>query len=216
MQKIPTININYSPEFEEIRIKDVFGKMNWFREHGYNPLFPGNKKLSELDENCKLSDLLPLAKLEYDQQFYSELTSKFMEQWQWFVDYLKDSPIEATALKFQDKYEVFLTSYGTGGSYELPNIVIMNIRNRDQDRLVVILFHEIIHLSIESFIQKYAIPHWYKERIVDLFYKRIFPEKAFEQNLPKEVLAVDPIFNNHFGDPEGMIKELAEYLAKKS
>ncbi len=139
-----------------------------------------------------------------------------MDQWQWFVDHWKESPIETTALKFYDKYEVFLTSYGTGGSYELPNIVVMNICNRDQDRLVIILFHEIIHLNIESFIQKYSIPHWYKERIVDLFYKRIFPEKAFEQNLPKEVLAVDPIFNSHFADPEEMIKEFAEYLAKKS
>ena len=214
MQKIPTIKINYSLEFEQIRVKDTFEKIDWFREHEYNPIFPGNKRIPDISETCELTDLIELVHSEYDQHFFIDITRKFEDQWKWFVDNWQESPINQTALVFEDSYEVFLTSYGVGGSYDLPNTVVMNVRQRAHHKLVVILFHEIIHLSIEPFIQKYSIPHWYKERIVDLFYKRIFPEKAFEQNLPKEVLVVDSIFNNNFSQPEEIIKELSKYLAE--
>ncbi len=214
MQKIPIIKINYSLEFEQIRVRDTFKKIEWFREHKYDPLFPGNKKLSEIDDGCRLDDLIELAKSEYNQQYYIDISSRFIDQWQWFVDHWNESMIEESALKFQDTYEVFLTSYGVGGSYDVPNTIVMNMRQRDHNRLVIILFHEMIHLTIEHLIQKYSIPHWYKERIVDLFYKKLFPEKSFEQNLPKEVLAVDSFFNKHFSQPEVMIKELAKYLTR--
>lgn len=214
MQKIPTIKINYSLEFEQIRVKDTFEKIDWFRKHGYNPILPGNKRISEIDETFNLSAFLDLAEFEYEQQFFLETEKKFEDQWKWFIDNWHESPIRKTALTFEDSYEVFLTSYGTGGSYDMPNIVVMNVRQRAHDKLVTILFHEMIHLCIEPFIQKNSIPHWYKERIVDLFYKRIFPEKAFEQNLPKEVLIVDSIFTENFSQPEVMINELAKQLAK--
>ena len=59
-----------------------------------------------------------------------------------------------------------------------------------------------IHLCIEPLVQQYATPHWYKERIVDLTFKRLFPEIAFEQNLSKEVLVIDPVFEQHYSNFE--------------
>ena len=201
--------INYSLEFERIRLKTSFEKIAWFREHGYNPLFPGNKGISNIDETQGLNELLDLVEAEYDQQYFADVATKIENQWQWFTDHWNNSSLKNTDLVFENEYEVFLTSYGVRGSYDLPNMIVVNVRQREHE---IIIFHEIIHLCIEPMIQRYSIPHWYKERLVDLFYKQIFPEKAFEQNLPKEVLAVDPIFNNHFSHHEKLIHELSKYL----
>lgn len=215
MQISPTIKINFSLEFEQLRVQDTFEKITWFREHGYNPRFPGNKKISDINVAQGLDELISLVKTEYDEKYFSEVARNIESQWQWFVEHWAESPLNDTDLVFNGVYEIFLTSYGVGGSYEVPNAVVVNIRMREQDRLPNIIFHEIIHLSIEQLIQEYSIPHWYKERLVDLFYKKIFPEKSFEQNLPKEVLSVDSIFNNNFSHAEEMIQGLAKYLEKK-
>ncbi len=60
---------------------------------------------------------------------------------------------------------VYLTNYGVGGSYNLPNIIILNINNKKGFKTII---HEIIHLLIETWIQEYKVQHWEKERIVDL------------------------------------------------
>lgn len=213
MQKPPTIKTSYSLEFDKLRVRDTFEKIAWYREHGYNPLFPGNKRISDINETQGVNELIKLVEVEYDPQFYIDIAVEFERQWHWFVDHWAESPLKDTALVFEETYEVLLTSYGVGGSYDIPNTVVMNVYQRAHDRLATILFHEMIHLSIEPFIQKYSVAHWYKERLVDLFYKRIFPEKAFEQNLPKEVLAVDPIFEAYFSHPEKMVSELAKHLS---
>ncbi len=216
MNLAPEINLHYSLEFEQQRVQNTFEKIAWYREHGYNPAFPGNKRIPDIDESQGVSGLLALIEVEYDPAFYDTAANGFKEKWQWFANHWAESPIKDTALAFSGTYEVYFTTYGVGGSYDTPNTVIMNVRRGDPDKLVSVLFHEMIHLCLEPLIQKYSIPHWYKERMVDLYYKRIFPEKAFEQNLPKEVLAVDPIFNSYFSQPENLVVELAKYLSNIS
>lgn len=67
--------------------------------------------------------------------------------------------------KIPDTFIIKLTSYGMGGSYDLPNIVRFNIKSTIGPKTIL---HEIIHLAIEPWIIKYKIRHWEKERIVDL------------------------------------------------
>ncbi len=97
-----------------------------------------------------------------------------------------------------------------GGSYDIPNIIVLNIASKNIELLPKIICHEMIHLCIEPLVQKYTTPHWYKERIVDLTFRRLFPEMAFEQNLPNEVLVIDPIFNQYYGDFETILQNIPQ------
>lgn len=212
MTTCPELKTNYSTDFDCLRVETTFNKIGWFREHGYNPTFPGNKKIADFVETQTLDELIELVKTEYNPTYYANVAHELEKQWRWFTDRWAESPLKNIALNFSNTYEVFLTSYGVTGSYNIPNEVIINVRKREHDRLAEILFHEMIHLSIEPLIQEHSIPHWHKERLVDLYYKRIFPEKSFEQNLPKEVLDADPIFDKYFSDPKRMIEELAKVI----
>jgi len=60
--------------------------------------------------------------------------------------------------------------------------------------LARVIFHEMIHLAIEPLIKKYNVPHWRKERVVDLLYKELLPEFSFKQKIPEKVHTVDNAF----------------------
>jgi hypothetical protein len=69
--------------------------------------------------------------------------------------------------------------------------------------------HEIIHLCIEPLIKKFRIPHWQKERVVDLLFRSFFPDKAFLQVLPEEAHVVDSVFDAGFADIEDLMVKLS-------
>jgi len=84
-----------------------------------------------------------------------------------------------------NNYQINLTLYGPGGSYNPDNgsILIYTTpegRFKNYENPINIIIHEIIHIGIEkSIINKYEIPHTLKERIVDTF---VF--LCFRQYLP--------------------------------
>jgi hypothetical protein len=89
---------------------------------------------------------------------------------------------------------ITLTQYGVGGSYWLPNKVIININYSWLDFFET-LFHELIHLFIEKpIIEKYDLSHESKESLIDYimthnqYLKTMFPnykiQKAFSKQLP--------------------------------
>ncbi len=72
-------------------------------------------------------------------------------------------------------YEISLTLYGTGGSYdpEAGTILLYTTPRgefKQYDNPANTILHEIVHIGIEaSIIQKFEVPHPLKERIVDTF-----------------------------------------------
>ncbi len=208
----PTLIIKYSIEFEQLRVKTTFEKISWYREHGYKPSFPAGKGIDDIQNNTTAEELIACAISEYDENYYVDVSTKISEQWKWFSERWSESPIHETNLPFLNKYKIFVTSYGVTGSYDLPNTIVINVRKRDHERLGVIIFHEMIHLSIEAFVQKYNIPHWYKERLVDLYFKYFFPNKSFEQNLSAEVLTIDPLFVKNRNDIGILFLNIAKKL----
>jgi len=65
---------------------------------------------------------------------------------------------------------IYFTNYGTGGSYVLPNKVIVFFKD-SAGWVVRMVIHETIHLIIEEpFIKKYKLNHWEKEAVVDAFF----------------------------------------------
>jgi len=72
-------------------------------------------------------------------------------------------------------YDVNLTLYGPGGSYQPEEGSILIYTTIDgefkgYDNPANIVIHEIVHIGIEeSIITKYNVPHAFKERIVDSY-----------------------------------------------
>ena len=100
-----------------------------------------------------------------------------------------------------DKYNIMLTLYGPGGSYNPSNgNISMKISKHgifSIDPLGTIL-HEAFHIGIEKIIiQEYNIPHGTKERIVDQFihhkFKNIVPTYQMQ---PMGDVSIDVIFED--------------------
>ncbi|MFC1700789.1 hypothetical protein ACFLZ0_01485, partial [Patescibacteria group bacterium] len=106
-------------------------------------------------------------------------------------------------------YDLILTKYGTGGSYNLPNRIILNFNKKTPNDIIRIIIHEIIHLLIQPLIEKFEIEHWPKERIVDLMLSKIMPELTKMQKLSQNTEKIDKLFNKFFPDIEKIIKECA-------
>jgi len=204
----PVLNINYSKEAEKSHLRDTLHKAIWYKKQGYAGIvrLPGNITLEEIKESIKENALLVAIDKEYDETLFHKTASDIQEVW---LDICKKWPsqcINEMSLTFYKSYEINLTCYGTGGSYEEPNKITLNIHDKESKMLTRIIFHEMIHLAIEPLVKKHSVSHWKKERIVDLLYKKILPEFSFKQKMPKEARAVDSIFKKYPKDIASVIK----------
>ena len=78
--------------------------------------------------------------------------------------------------------------------------------------------HEITHLAIETYIQKYKIEQNQKERIIDLILssKKISLKNYKMQKRGKEYMKiVDKLFKEYFKPPLGIFFKKLEKLNKK-
>lgn len=79
----------------------------------------------------------------------------------------------AWAFQMYDTYQVVLTLYGPGGSYDpatgqITMFTTQDGRFKTSDDAAEVLIHEIVHIGIEaSIVQAMQVPHPLKERIVD-------------------------------------------------
>ena len=101
---------------------------------------------------------------EYNEKALTDFKDYLEKKWQQnekeFCGKLKDF----FNIKEND-YIIYISNYGTGGCYNLPNRVTIN-KNFDYDYIRLIK-HELIHLIIEPFIKKYKITHNKKENFVN-------------------------------------------------
>jgi len=176
---------------ERERIDQTKKKASWFKEKGYIFVLP----IDSLEAEYKLE--------EYQKRFsqiereWSKIEQEFFKKTEKILDH-----------KIKEPIEVYLTRYGVGGSYFLPNKIIVNISDEYRNFFnYKNLAHEIIHLFIEPLIQKYKIEHWQKERIVDLITSKILSDYNM-QKTPVETKSVDKSFNKFFPDVEEIIKNI--------
>jgi hypothetical protein len=64
------------------------------------------------------------------------------------------------------KYVVYLTYFGTYGSYKKPNKIYVYI-DRPAEEIAKTIIHEIVHLKIEDEAVKKKLTHEAKEKIVE-------------------------------------------------
>jgi hypothetical protein len=100
------------------------------------------------------------------------------------------------------QYEIKLTLYGPGGSYDPKTGTIIMLITKDgifkrgKNPLDTVL-HEAVHIGIEApIVSKYRLSHWTKERIVDQFmvhhFMNVCPDYIMQ---PNAETGIDSIFN---------------------
>jgi hypothetical protein len=214
------MKVEYSLEEEINRIESTLRDMDWFKECGYKGLvFP--KKMDPY-KNSK-EEIIEALKKEYNPENYKKFKEKLSNNYKNTKIPFNKKLKEIFGQNIDTKFEVIFTRYGTGGSYNPnSNIIIINIKFADtRDWWVFNTFiHEAIHIFLESYIKKYKIEHWDKERTVDL----IINSKEFDflniiswQNNYREVEKyIDPLFNKYFfKDKDKYFKELRKLYSKK-
>lgn len=205
-KKVINIKIKYSISFETQRVFDVAKKIDWFKRMSYEVDLPKDLKIENTKKITK-KIIIDAIINEYNSIDYEKAVKIIKQNWDKISSELAKNFL-SIKLKPKSSYNIFLTKYGTGGSYNLPNYIIVNFRKRTADDLVRIIIHEIIHLMIEPSVKKNKVQHWQKERLVDLIFSKIMPSVAKMQKLPKEVQKIDLIFNKFFPDIEKFFKHI--------
>lgn len=200
------IHTTYSIEYEVLRIQNTLEKLDFYNKKGYSLTFPINLHMGGGDALTE-SHIKESVINEYDEAVYKK-EEKYVEDNISTIQKVLQTYSTQTSIQLQGDYEVLLTRYGVGGSYALPNKILVNIQSCTGAKLLKTLIHEIIHLSIEEWIRACGIEHWKKERIVDLIFEKLSPEINIMQNLPIETREIDKVFNTNYPDIEKIIKNL--------
>lgn len=115
-------------------------KKNWLDKKGYNYFLFDKKVFSKVDYE-KISQ-----EIRYGLDKYSKALIDV-------IDTNKD-------------YKIYLTRFGTFGSYEAPDKVFVNVF-QDLSQIVETVIHELVHLEFESEVVKKGMSHEEKEKLID-------------------------------------------------
>lgn len=204
MKNLIEINIIYNFKREVNRVKSTIEKLSWYKKQGYlNIALPKN-----LSEQSSSEDVTNAISFEYLETDYEEFAQWMKEQWSELISRIKKLN-EIPSFHLQDKYNIVLTKYGTGGSYyPETSEVIVNIKTKGKERVMETIIHEVIHMGIDHLIESHNVKHWYKERLVDLIMGRCFPGLDNMQQIEEDTNLVDEAFKRHFPDIEVITSEV--------
>lgn len=207
-----SLNILYSVDFEIERVAETLKRFEWYKTHGYSVKLPKVFNLSDY-EKISREDIVMAVRDEYNEQKYLDSKEYLELNWSKVIDRLIKGA-KTLSPPLQEQYDVRFTMYGVGGSYRLPNEIIVNIQSKFEFGLLRTVVHEIIHLLIGNAISRHKVEHWAKERIVDLLISRIIPEMAKIQQVPIDTQAVDEIFEKNYPDIDLIVKLVSEITSK--
>ena len=201
---IPTVDDEFEILQEEINT------IPWYQEQGYQIKLPQSPHFQKYWDNPELIKTINFKSLFtiFKQDIYNK--DSYQNGYQLLSSNL-DIIVKAinyfTLLKKKwcfktfATYQIRLTQYGPGGFYSYENGTIFMQVNTDDSFAeldpVGTVLHEIVHIGIEeSIIQKYALNHWEKERLVDLicqqYLQNFLPNYQLQKNGNK---MLDDYFN---------------------
>lgn len=154
----------YKIENEIQFAKNVMAKLDWYLENGYQPLTPRG-----IDANSSLGDLENAAKEDFveSEKLFTTIEVEIAALLEKHKEVI-DKFFANFGYEVPEKINVYFTSYGSGGSYYVPNGMSILIKNPVAD-IVRIIIHETVHLIIEKpLIQENKVPHFQKEMMVDI------------------------------------------------
>jgi len=204
------IEVRYSVTDEVSRVRRTIDKYPWFKENGYRPTLPQEIK-DRLESGGEVSDddIRSVVENEYQDDVYLGRANKLREEWEMASeDFL--GKLKTLGRPLVKEYKISITRYGTGGSYGYPNSIQLNVGGHSKLDALQVSFHEMVHLAIQDLIEKYNIPHWTKERLVDLTMNKFFPDKEHLQRDIENAEKVGEIFEGGFPDIEKIISEVSK------
>lgn len=160
--------------------------ISFFEQHNYQVSLPQGELIDALIAKSKANQLrqedytalenLMKSKV-YQKADYQKAYKKIAEQQDLIHKMANRLSRSKRAWHFKafDVYQIRLTLYGSGGSFDPENGVVTIFATaegkfKQYDNPANTIIHEIVHIGIEdSIIQKYKAPHALKERIVDRF-----------------------------------------------
>lgn len=160
--------------------------IRFFDENGYQVSLPEGPLIQELLDKARAESLedadYERLKAFVEDSVYNEADyQKGFEKIEHELELINTMVNEIDATNYAwdfnifDTYQVNLTLYGPGGSYdpEEGSLLIFTTvegKFKQHDNPAYTIIHEITHIGIEDgIISKYDVPHALKERIVDTF-----------------------------------------------
>lgn len=207
-----------NPREEFNYLKGILNRLDFFKTNHYKFVLPEilefNSPISSASENT-LFDLF-CAK-EYSESFFEEGLLRLSSK----LDYINNALSMLFTLqnfwefKTFDTYNICLTKYGPGGSYNsnTGKVVMLtdingNFKESSPENTVI---HEIVHIGIEtSLVKKYMLTHNEKESLVDLIVQHYLGSEISTYKVQK----LDHINLNTFITSSAHIKNLPNILAE--
>lgn len=203
--------LKYSKKFEIQRVLSTKKKLKWYFDNGYNlsnSVLPKQLSADELDKKLE-TEIIKYINEEYDSEFFqphirtiNSLLPNYLNK---LIEYFSQIDIEGLS-----SIEIKLTKYGTAGSYNTPNIVIVNISRSFNIGLIRNILHEIIHLHIQGLIDKYQIKQWEKEIIVDCLFEKFNADILKRQNYPMDASKIQKIFHENYPNIELIVRNISK------
>jgi len=210
---VSKIKIIYNKELDVQRVINTIKKIDWFVENKYEYKKFSFPKVLDVEKLKNYSDkeIENAVISEYDEEIYKKNETFLVNNWGKILEEIKNS-FSRSSILVQDEYIIYFTKYGTGGSYNLPNTVIINLNKRWNVGMLGTIIHEIIHLAIEKDILEYKIEQWQKERIIDLFFIKNFSRRVYIQNVYNSINTekIDQTFEDNFPDMEAIVQKLSK------
>jgi hypothetical protein len=210
---VSKIKIIYNKELDVQRVINTIKKIDWFVENKYEYKKFSFPKVLDVEKLKNYSDkeIENAVISEYDEEIYKKNETFLVNNWGKILEEIKNS-FSKSSILVQDEYIIYFTKYGTGGSYNLPNTVIINLNKRWNVGMLGTIIHEIIHLAIEKDILEYKIEQWQKERIIDLFFIKNFSRRVYIQNVYNSINTekIDQTFEDNFPDMEAIVQKLSK------
>jgi hypothetical protein len=200
------LNILYSPELEIERITNTIKRLDWYKANGYTVQLPESLDVSDISA-IAFDSIKNAVSKDYDEKNYLGSKKYIENHWSNVGEELLKN-IKNTSLTLQESYDIQLTRYGVGGSYHLPNKIIINIQRMFEFGLLKTIAHESLHLSIQPLIEKYNVKHWYKERVVDLLLQEFAPKVNSFQKMSIDTTKIDEIFKKEYPDIDKILSSL--------
>jgi hypothetical protein len=200
-----TLSISYSREKELSRVLETIKRLPWYREHGYSETFA--KLPLGVNDSSPADEVSTAISNEYDPKLFTDTENSILNIWA-TVSNNFDELRKLSDIKLSNTYNVILTKYGSGGSYDTATgTIIINIGSaKRRERIHSVIVHEIVHMTIQHLIDKYSVSHWRKERLVDLLLEKYFSTSQISQKIAENVSAVDDAFTKLFPDIDAVAR----------
>ena len=183
----------------------VIRNFKWYREHGYFASLYLPKILDiEQEQISSEEEVRGAIVAEYDQLLYDAAAQEITRSWS-EVDERVTAALRTNGLATTEEHVVRLTRYGTGGSYHLPNIIVVNFAK--MRATVPALVHEMIHLSTERHIKRHGVDQQQKERLIELITKKIVPDMILQRQTSGHP-EVEKAFGEYFPDLDAIVSHI--------